>query len=85
MIQPINNYILIEPLKSDSFIASEKDIYEEIGIVVNSGDSGLFIGSRVYFDSYLAAKYPTGDGKTFFWLVRYEDIRATETNEEIPK
>lgn len=36
------------------------------------------IGDRVYFDSWLAAKYPTGTGNEFFWLVKFEDVRAIE-------
>lgn len=36
-------------------------------------------GDKVYFDSWLAAKYPKGDGSDgFYWLVKFEDIRAVE-------
>lgn len=80
-IQPINNHILIEPLKHESFMASEKGTYEEVGIVkalnfVSIED--IKVGDKVWFDSWLAAKYPTGKGEEFFWLVRWEDVRAIE-------
>ncbi len=34
-------------------------------------------GDRVYFDSWLAAKYPKND-KEWYWLVKWEDVRAIE-------
>lgn len=112
MIKPINGHVLIEPLKHESFIASQRDTYEEVGIVlevdntpkgntsyyVSSGAFGSPVGStgsatplfptndvkkgdKVYFDAWLAVKYPDGkDG--FFWLVKEEDIRAIETDED---
>lgn len=41
-------------------------------------------GDKVYFDSWLAAKYPKADGKDgeFYWLVKWEDIRAIEHAEQ---
>ena len=93
MLRPVNGHILISPLKHDSFMASEKGIYEEIGIVIDVAESAkdasttsrpLQKGDKVYFDSYLAAKYPKND-REFYWLVRWEDVRGIEQNEEIPK
>ncbi len=90
---PINNHILIEPLVHESFIASQKDQYEEIGVVVSfdarlnklfagfdkPSETLIHVGDKVYFDSWLAAKYPKGDGtQDFYWLVKYEDVRAIE-------
>jgi co-chaperonin GroES (HSP10) len=100
MIKPINNHVLIEPLVHDSFIASQKETYEEIGVVVDWATDGsipftggmtstsgammefgsLRKGMKVYFDSWLAAKYPKGEGE-YYWLVKYEDIRAIEDAE----
>jgi co-chaperonin GroES (HSP10) len=87
MITPINRHLLIEPMTHESFIASDKETYEEIGTVL-SVDSYLTIsdsfpvgvGDRVYFDSWLAVKYPKKDGKDgeFYWLVKWDDIRAIE-------
>lgn len=87
---------MIEPLKHESFIASEKSSYEEIGVVVSLGDrvsfshattspsnptefSWLDIGDKVFFDSWLAKKYPRSDSPgDFYWLVKFEDIVGYE-------
>jgi hypothetical protein len=94
MIKPVNGHLLIEPVVHDSFIATQKETYEEIGIVVDMSPSGLEemdkdeapnIGDKVYFDSWLAAKYPKeGSTDEYFWLVKWEDVRAIEHNEEQP-
>lgn len=57
---------------------SERETYEEIGIVLDAPEwSELKIGSKVFFDSWLAAKYPKDDSKTeFYWLVPYDSIKA---------
>lgn len=79
-IQPINNHILIEPLVHESFISLDKGVYEEVGIVIETGDvCVLKKGDKVFFDSWLSSKYPKND-KEFFWLVKYDDIRAVEKN-----
>ena len=87
-IRPVNNHILIEPLKHESFIPTDKGTYEEIGVVLavpehnnaNSEYNGLLIGKRVYFDSWLAGKFPTGKGSEYFWLVSWSDIKAIEVD-----
>lgn len=84
-ICPINNHILIKPVKYDNFISQEKETYEEVGIVVEIDKSvintyAIQIGDKVFFDSWLAAKYPTGKNNEYFWLVKFEDIRALEKN-----
>lgn len=89
MIKPINGHILIDPVQYDSFIASDKGIYEEIGIVVDYDKMlkdiiELNIGDKVYFDSWMAAKYPKNNDE-FYWLVKASEVRAVEHNEEIPK
>ena len=81
---PINNHVLIEPIAHDSFISTQKTTYEEIGIVVDVDPAIvrnwsvlIEIGSKVYFDSWLAVKYPIeGETDGYFWLVPYEAIRA---------
>lgn len=89
MIKPINGHVLIEPLPQESFIASDREVYQEIGVVVDydgyidggmSKNSTLSPGDKVYFDSWLAAKFPKND-KESYWLVKYEDIRAIESHE----
>lgn len=77
MIQPINNYVQIEPEKTES-IFSDSDTHDEIGIVVTvSPDSPVEPGMRVFFDSWRVSKYPKGDD-TFYWLVPAENIKAYE-------
>lgn len=95
MIKPVNGHLLIEPVKHETFIASDKTTYQEIGVVLGySSDlitvgAGLIarprveIGQKVYFDSWLAAKYPKNDTE-FYWLVKWEDVRAIE-HEEVPE
>ena len=92
MLKPVNGHLIIEPLKHESFMSSEKGTYEEIGVVINAGDwialEKLKVGDKVYFDSWLAAKYPNEKEGEFFWLVKWDDVRAVETNENedpIPK
>lgn len=36
------------------------------------------VGDTVFFDSWLAACYPTGEEDKVFWLVNYEDVRAIQ-------
>lgn len=87
MIKPINGHVLIEPLKHETFMASQRDTFEEVGIVIsipniitNAYDEEKpNVGDKAFFDSWLAVKYPKSDGE-FFWLVKYDDIRAIERN-----
>lgn len=88
MIQPVNNHLLIEPLKHESFMASQRETFEEIGVVIATGGyrldcPDLQVGTRVFFDSWLAAKYPKGEDG-YYWLVKWNDIRAID-NEAIPE
>lgn len=68
--------------------------FDETGIPIGglayTGSSILTVqpllrkGDKVFFDSWLAAKYPKGTDE-YYWLVRYEDIRAIENViEQIP-
>lgn len=93
MLKPVNNHLLIEPVKYDSFISQEKGTYQEIGIVIDI-DPQLPMnwspteplkailrvkkGDKVYFDSWLAGKFPTGKGDEYFWLVKWEDVKAVD-------
>lgn len=102
MIKPVNGHILIEPIKHEGFIATQRDTYNEIGTVialpfgmevkniVSAGGRGaeVVVGDKVYFDSWLAAKYPKEGGKDdeFYWLIKWEDVRAIDyATEEISK
>lgn len=92
MIKPVNGHLLIEPLQHEGFMATQKETYEEIGVVIEvagdvsvPGSEGYAVqiqkGTKVYFDSWLAAKYPKND-EEFYWLVKWEDVRAIETTED---
>lgn len=88
MITPVNNHVVIEPLAHDAFIATERDTYQEIGTVVAiplevESIVGVRKGDKVYFDAWLAAKYPKND-KEHYWLVKWDDIRAVEYVEPEP-
>jgi len=84
MIQPINGHLLIEPVKHETFVSSQRETFEEIGVVLaNSSPDQAPVGTRVYFDAWLAAKYPNGEDG-FYWLVKYDDIRAID-NETVPE
>jgi len=80
MITPVNDHLVIEPVVHDSFIASQKETYQEIGIVIATSHDQAPVGTKVYFDAWLAAKYPKPDGKDgeYYWLVQWADIRAVE-------
>lgn len=87
MITPVNGHLLIEPLKHEGFMASQRETYEEIGTVLALPlelemlePKMVAVGGKVYFDSWLAAKYPKegGEADDFYWLVKWEDVRAVE-------
>lgn len=82
MIKPINGHLLIQPLEHKTFLQGDKSTFEEIGIVlaVSKGCLRVRVGYKVFFDSWLAAKFPKGDDD-FYWLVKYDDVRAIEKDE----
>ena len=83
MIKPINDHVLIEPVKHESFMFSERETYDEVGTVIDfdiegkAGQSNLSLGDKVYFDSWLASKFPKNDTE-FWWLVPFGSIKAYE-------
>lgn len=97
MIIPVNDHFLIEPLVHESFISTQKDTYEEIGTVLQvprwlqRADPAMEatefypnVGDKVYFDSWLAARYPKEKEGEYYWLVKWSDVRAVEYV-EVPK
>lgn len=89
MIKPVNGHLLIDPVQQQGFMATERDTYEEVGVVLASGwinlpdgtpDELPKIGDKVYFDAWLAAKYPKGSSQAdgYYWLVKWADVRAIE-------
>lgn len=81
-LRPINGYILIEPVAHESFMASEKTTYDEIGVVVAvptpyASSASIKPGMKVYFDSFMAKKYPNPDkADAYYWLVHTDEICA---------
>lgn len=98
MIKPVNGHLIIEPVSHEEFVASQNETYQEIGIVIDYAadltktsreGNGITValpsikkGDKVYFDAWLAAKYPKEDGKNgeFYWLVKWEDVRAIDSD-----
>lgn len=86
MITPVNGHLLIEPVKSEGFMASANTTYEEIGTVISVSKEvvGIGVGDKVFFDAWLAARYHKEGGtpEEFYWLVKWEDVRAVERHVE---
>jgi co-chaperonin GroES (HSP10) len=82
MIKPLNNHVLLELVKHDSFIASQKERYEEIGLVIDidaeQGIRDLLIGKKVLFSGWLAKKFPKEGTDEVYWLVDLKDLVAYE-------
>jgi hypothetical protein len=64
MIRPLNNYVQIEPQAKEDFISSSDTTYNEVGIVIEVADNVPCVnkGDVVYFDSWMASKFPDGKG-----------------------
>ena len=85
MIIPVNGHILVEPVVFDQFMATNKETYEEVGVVVEL-DKDIPVtlirkGDKVFFDSWMIAKYPKND-KEDYWLVKWEDVRAIQNAQD---
>ena len=90
MIKPVNGHLLIEPVKHESFVVTGRETYEEVGLVVEMPYdlSGVYCepGDKVFFDSWLAAKYPKeNDPEGYYWLVPWKEVRAVLPHEPIPE
>ena len=86
----LNKYVKISPIKFDSFVSSEKESYEAVGIVRAVADGvDIPLGSKVWFDSFMAKKYPmliTHDGgftknTEYLWFINYDEIVQYESPE----
>ena len=75
---PINKHLKIRPLETEAFMSSSRTTFEEIGIVLEVAE-GVDIpkGSKVYFESWLAKKFPISTTEDA-WFVPYEDVVAYE-------
>ncbi len=71
----INKYLKVAPVEHESFVPS--DTYEEIGVVVAKDPTvtDIPIGSKVFFDSFMAKKYPvTGKEGEYQYFIHYGEI-----------
>lgn len=99
MPKPINGHLLVEPLTHDSFISTQRETYEEIGVVIDDGVSDNIRttytqisshypknGDKVLFDAWVAKKFPIEghDGK-FYWFVPYADIVGVIYADKVPE
>lgn len=72
---------MIQPLETDTFMVRERTTYDEMGVVLEGPEH--LLGTQVYFDSWLAKKFPVkGTVDKFVWFVKEEDLVAYEP---IPK
>lgn len=94
MITPVNKHLLIKPVEHTTFIATQSETYEEIGEVLEFDiningiqvyDGGttpqrgkVEIGDMIYFDAWLAAKFPGEKDGEYYWLVKWDDVRAVD-------
>lgn len=84
----LNRYLKVEPITHEGFMASQRETYEEIGVVVAKDDSitDIPLGALVFFDSYMAKKYPVkGDDMKFQWFVHYSEIVKYDVDPEVSK
>ncbi len=71
-------------------MATNDTKFQEVGLVVAVDESmwqlqgtsltelsPVKVGDKVYFDAWLAAKYPKGNDE-YYWLVQWADVRAIE-------
>jgi len=87
-ISPVNGHLIVDPIPFDDFMQSAKQTYSEIGVVtavpreweiLHEMDRRVKVGERVYFDSWMAAKFPKeGEHDAYYWLIKWEDVRAVE-------
>ncbi len=73
----LNKYLKIEPVEAGGFVSSSNDSYEEIGKVIAKDESitDIPIGAIVYFDSFMAKKYPIqGEVGTYQWYIHYDEL-----------
>lgn len=78
----LNKYLKVEPVDHEEFVVAMNGTYEEIGVVVAKDESitDIPLGAKVYFDSYIAKKYPIlGEVNKFQWFVPYSEIVKYES------
>ena len=71
----------IEPIPHESFISTNRETFEEVGILVAKDETitDIPIGARVFFQAWMAEKYPNLDKKgSYHWVVPYSEVRMYE-------
>ena len=77
MSKLLNKYLQVEPVSHETFMASQRETYDEVGTVIAVDESitDIPVGSKVYFDSFMAKKYPApGEPEKIHWFVHYDEI-----------
>lgn len=76
----VNNYLQIEPVSHEEFMASTKGAYDEVGKVLAVAEGiTIPVGATVRFDSFMAKKFPSQTEKDKFdWFIAQEEIVAYE-------
>jgi len=73
----VNGYLKIELVEHTTFISTDKTSYEEVGVVLAKDEAILNIplGAKVFFDSFMAKKYPkTGEDGKFEYFIHYDEV-----------
>ena len=75
MIIPLKKHILVEPIHIDDFVAGREQLMP-IGVVLAmaEGVTEVAIGDEVYFEKFLAKKFPGQLPDTEAWFVSVEDV-----------
>lgn len=83
MITPLHGHLVVEPIIHDSFISSQKETFDEIGIVISMANdvfkcSCVEVGQKVFFDSFMCSKYPNPDKPdSFVWFVPHTECKGS--------
>jgi hypothetical protein len=72
----LNGHVKIKPLEYDGFVSQKDKKYEKVGVVVAKDEKlDIPIGSKCFFDSWMAKKYPVpGKENEYEWFVPYSEI-----------
>lgn len=79
----INGFVKIQPLQYKGFVAGDKVTYEQVGTVLACYEGCTIpIGAKVWFDSFMAKKYPVpGKENEYEYFVNKDEVVKYEVNE----
>jgi hypothetical protein len=71
----LNNHVLVEPLPHNDFVEGS-DKLEPMGTVLTiaEGITEVSVGDTVYFEEFLAKKFPTDEPDKFLWFIPVNEI-----------